>query len=686
LAATKDGRRNLVRAIDVMVWKGPNFFDAAPVLLRLAAAENESWANNATGEFGQLFRVYLSGTTVPALERLPVLRDGLASPEAAIRRVAIGALGSALQAGHFARMSDITLAGKRDANKDWRPATYDEFHGYWKECYLLLQGLVLAGGPEAELAKTTLAKHIDGILGCRLLLTLEPEFKALAAFVNGAWPEMKNAIRRTLDYSKDLVPEHRAALERWLDYVTPKGSAIEGRLRDIVSHPGYHHRKEADDSFTDLSQQDAEQLARELAQAGSDLTPHLAQLLTGEQQQGITFGMTLARQHPAAKQLLDGALAAWPTLKSDTRNESLIRGLFFGLENRVEKTRILERVANEAGLVDLLIPLTGVVSPMTETDFLRVRRAIEDERVPIERLRGLIPGMPLRTLPDEFIQREFVALARARPATSAMLFDVLALHCHNDRARLRFFTEAFQALLLMPNLPVLESHFAWQWHEIASALIAETNDADWLARVARYILDVLRTEETYIGTDYLRKVAIALLQKAPAATWPVFAAALADHESPQHYIFKEFLCGGGHGFEEEATDSPVAAVPLAQFEEWLKGHRELAPALLDDLPLYGTVKDAGGKLSYHWRPQALLLIDYAANEEEAMREILGNLWSFGSVGSRVPYWERRKALVAELGGMPNPKYQRIARELDAEIDRVIEQTKRQEMNEQARFN
>jgi hypothetical protein len=40
----------------------------------------------------------------------------------------------------------------------------------------------------------------------------------------------------------------------------------------------------------------------------------------------------------------------------------------------------------------------------------------------------------------------------------------------------------------------------------------------------------------------------------------------------------------------------------------------------------------------------------------------------------VPYWERRKALVAKLAAMQNPKYQRIAREPDAKIDRVIEQT------------
>jgi len=80
------------------------------------------------------------------------------------------------------------------------------------------------------------------------------------------------------------------------------------------------------------------------------------------------------------------------------------------------------------------------------------------------------------------------------------------------------------------------------------------------------------------------------------------------------------------------------------------------------------------------------LIELAADEGQAVREILGNLWSFGSVGSRVPYWERRKELVAELSAMPSSKFQRIARELETEIVAVIDETKRSEMNEQARYH
>jgi hypothetical protein len=685
LTTAKDARRNLIRAIDVMVWESSGFFDSAPVLLRLAAAENEHWANNATGELGQLFRVFLSGTTVPANERLRVLRDALASSDAAIRRVAVGALGSALQAGHYSRMSDTTLGGKRNANRDWRPSTHEELQNYWKECYLLLQDLILSSSPEADLAKDTLAKRMDGILSCKLLLTLEPEFKKLAGFVNRVWPEMKNSIRRVLDFTKELTADHRAVLERWLSYVTPTGVAIEERLRDVVSQPGYHHRQEADGHYTDLSQVDAEQLARELSQTGTDLAPHLPLLLTGEQQQGVNFGVALARQHPAARDLLDAALAAWPGLKPEAKNDSLLRGLFFGVTDSAAKTTILDRIAGDAALIELLVPLTSVLGQVTELDFARIRRAIEEDRIPPERFRGLIQGLPLRNLPDEFIKQQFIEIARIKPATATTLFQVLSLYCHNNRGRFRILADAFRELLLTPNLPVLDAHFGWEWHEAAAKLIEDTADTAWLVQLAQYILNVLKTEATYIGSDYLRKVTIALFNKAIEATWPPFAAALLAKDEPSHYIIVEFLSSGGHGFEEEDADAPVLALQLTLFRSWLEAHRDQASVLLNRTPLYTVEKDAVDKLHYHWHAHALVLIELATDEDEATRKILGNLWSFGSVGSRVPYWERRKELVAELAGMPNPKFQRIARELDAEIVNVIEEEKRREINEHARY-
>lgn len=684
LGQATHARRSLVRALEIMVWGQTTFSPAAPLLLKLAAAENEAWSNNATGEFGQLFRLFLSGTTVPASERLPVIRDALDSDEPRIRRVAVRALGAALQDGGYTRMSDTTLAGKRDANKDWRPTTHDEIFAYWKECYLILQRLITANSPESELAKDILGQNMHGILNSRLLLDLELDFKRLANHVNGLWPDMKASIRLLLEHRENLTAEHRAALERWRDYLTPPAAATDERLRDVVTKPGRHHRKGADGHYIDLSQLEAESLAGEIARTGFDLRPHLAMLLIGEQQQAIAFGTALARHHPMARAFMEEALQAWPNLKSEARNESLVRGLMFGLPDRSYQTAILERVATDLRLIDLLIPLTGALSPVTETDFLRIRAAVERGQIPVELLRNLIPGLPLRALPDAFLKIQLEDIAHARKETVPTLFEVLFLHCHGETAKFDYFRDTFRQFALTPGLPILDTHLGWEWHEVVQSLIASSADEKWLGDLAHYIVSVLRENETFIGTDYLRKVAIQLLRKAPAVAWPAFADALAASEGMLRFTAAEFLGSGSHGFDDHGEDLPIWQIPQPQFEAWINEHLDLVPLLLDRMQLYTVTKDEAGIEHFHWHPYALLLLARAPDEAEALNEVFGNLFSFGSTGSRIPYWQRRRALASALADSPSPRLRRIGGVLTERIDEAIEHTRREELNEQAR--
>jgi hypothetical protein len=50
-----DARRDLVWSAEKLAWHSDTFARAAVVLLRLALAENEHWANSATGQFVSLF-------------------------------------------------------------------------------------------------------------------------------------------------------------------------------------------------------------------------------------------------------------------------------------------------------------------------------------------------------------------------------------------------------------------------------------------------------------------------------------------------------------------------------------------------------------------------------------------------------------------------------------------------------
>jgi len=684
LRKSKESRRDLVRALELLVLEPNTFPDAAELLLKLAAAENEGWANNATGAFKQLFNLHLSGTKVPAIERLGVITAGLESNEPDIRRVAIDALGAALNFRHFSRMGDTTLGGKRDANFDWQPKSNREALDYWRACFEILRHRILSHGEDEEAAKVSLGKNIAVVLQTPLLLELEPQLRELFEHFNHLWPEVKDQIKTILDIHDDLTEAHRQALLRCKGYLTPVEGDLLSKLQDLIATPGWHHRKEADGSYTDLSRDEAEHFAAELAANGTDITPFLPQLLTGEQQQAFSFGAVLGKDHPRATELVDAVLNLWPTLEPKARNTSFVSGLMRGVGDKSEfRAKTLDRIAADPGLVDLLIPATASVDTVSEEDFVRIRKAVVESRLEPWRLRNLIQGLPLRALPSTFLVNEFMAVLNAKPESAQVLFEVLFLHCHGDAKRFEEFSDLFRTLLLAKGLVLGDSHFGWEWHEAAVKLISITDDVEWLKSVSRFICETLMESKTWVGTDYLSVVASKLFEKAPAETWSSFGNALSTGDDFEKYVVSQFLGKSGSRFDD--TGSPLWTLPEAQFRSWVQANRTLVPLILDKISLYTVEKQADGQEVFKWHPHALVLLREGANEEELARALVGNLFSFGSTGSRVPYLEKRLALVRALSNAGDAKLTRLARPVEDWLTGEIERTKREELNEHARF-
>jgi hypothetical protein len=684
LRESKEPRRDLVRSLELLVWEPATFRDAAELLLKLAAAENEGWANNATGAFKQLFNLQLSGTKVPAVERLEVIRTALQSSERATRRVAIDALGAALNFRHFSRMGDMTLGGKRDANFDWRPKSNREALEYWRECFLILRSCILAHGKDEDAAKESLGKNIGVILQTPLLLELESEFKELCAYLGHVWPVVKDQIKTILDIHKNLTDTHKAALHRCKEYLTPPEGDLPSKLRDVVMTPGWHHREEANGSYTDLSREDAEHFAAELAAKNIDLAPFLSQLLVGEQQQAFYFGEVLGKEHARAKELIHEVLRLWPTLDPKTRNASLPSGIMRGLRGDCAfRTETLDRIAAEPTLIDLLVPLTTTFDAVSEADFLRIQKAVIESRLDSSRLLNLIQGRTLQTLSDAFLTQQFLIILNAKPESAQSLFSVLFSHCHREATRFAQFAELFRNLLLAKGLTLGDNHFGWEWHEVAVKLIATTGDVGWLKMLSQYICDTLMQDKTWIGTDYLRNVASKLFEKAPAKTWTPFGHALATGDDFQKYVISEFLGKSGSRFDD--TGSPLWNLPADQFRRWVQSNRSIIPLVLASISLYTVEKQSDGQEVFRWHPHALILLSEASNEKELEQALMGNLFSFGSTGSRVPYLEKRIALVRELARFQDPKMTRISHTVEDWLASEIDRTKREELNRNARF-
>ncbi|GAB1813783.1 hypothetical protein [Mycobacterium sp. MUNTM1] len=120
LASARDGRRDLVEAIEVLLWSGDHFERAASAALRLAIAENERWSNNATGTVQRIYRVFLGGTSASYERRMAWTRDALSTFGEEAIPIIVPGLALAFDAHEFRMSTDF---GGGVAPAEWRPAT-----------------------------------------------------------------------------------------------------------------------------------------------------------------------------------------------------------------------------------------------------------------------------------------------------------------------------------------------------------------------------------------------------------------------------------------------------------------------------------------------------------------------------------------------------------------------------------
>jgi hypothetical protein len=118
-----DRRRAFVWALQHLLWFKTTFEDAATSLLALAVAENETWANNATGILADAFQVMLGGTEVPLPQRLSWLEAHTEDFGQDSQRLAVQIASAALRA-HESRGGG--WQGARLQPIEWRPETTEE--------------------------------------------------------------------------------------------------------------------------------------------------------------------------------------------------------------------------------------------------------------------------------------------------------------------------------------------------------------------------------------------------------------------------------------------------------------------------------------------------------------------------------------------------------------------------------
>jgi hypothetical protein len=428
---------------------------------------------------------------------------------------------------------------------------------------------------------------------------------------------------------------------------------------DTVCIPGWHHEKQPDGDFKDISAEKAIALAEEVHRDNTNWLAFLPILLQGEQQQAWTFGVRTQQLASQPEALIRHCLDVMRTIPRERRNPQLIRGMMHAVQDDVIVNRILDSVAADPQLCDLLVAMSTAASKSV-VEFSRVAAAIESGIIPPQSVIHFALASVTRNFDDtQFYDRLKTFSARV-PAATSYLLEVVYMHCLNKPEKLLFFKPLLEEWVV--NDDVLKAlggaHFRYEWNELVEKFLQESPAPSWVAQLAAGLIKTQIAGDSRIySPDELPKLLETLLSQYFTIAWPVFAKALRETDDYGRDLLCDLLAKEGTSFDEKG--SPLWQIPSEEFRRWAEANKDIVPVLLGRIALYTLEPDREGKERARWHPYTLILLELG-DEAEVQSSLSSNLYTFGSVGSRVQYLEKRLKLLKDLAQADNPKLRRIA--------------------------
>ncbi len=185
---TGEPRRKLINGLVSLAWNSDAFHDAALSLARLALAENETYSNNATGEFVGLFLINMGQTATPYRDRLRVIDELTSDGDPSSVSLAVTALAG------VGETSAVRIARPQPAyapTPEWYPPTRDEHIACVQAAFAMLTRLAKLPGSDQSLVKA--AQSVDMLLRESVVRNdVATFFRAIVA----SHPHLRELIRR----------------------------------------------------------------------------------------------------------------------------------------------------------------------------------------------------------------------------------------------------------------------------------------------------------------------------------------------------------------------------------------------------------------------------------------------------------------------------------------------------------
>lgn len=553
---TGHGRRNLVYALEQIMFESELFERGGKILRRLAEAENEQWSNNATGVFCEMFAMgtgHMARTLASPQDRLPLLRDTICIDAIAAQNKTRLSLG--LQAcRHALAINDASISsfGHGDStaseSKGWEPASPAEVQeSYVNIIEMMLEKIDTFADTSAKRAASQIILDASRPLLCHMPKMARYLVCVLKRLRGPAGNE--SVVRTALEIS-----EFDAAR------LDPDAAAnLEDLMRDMngANNEDYSTRMQRYvimDEIVDTVTQNREQprnekirhLAAETIERPDLLGPHMTHLVAGNSEHIWRFGYDLSILD-VHEYTLDDILAAQQNADSEMKNNGLflsgyMRGIFERDTDRWNE--IMQKLADSKPLRRFFIEV-ACRSGITDVIGDLIVEMIRDGRLLTRDLTCMTAHLPSRPSARvicswlDIMMQEGGALVQRALRLYCMLFDDTHAKKTDSKMVLRLVTHDALFGRDEKQSPLAYDGVSYDWQEAAAALIS-MHDTEATMQLCRVILDNMRYDSLRI---LLARVLCMIAAKHPHEVWDMAVSYVNNALDEQAHAILSWIHG-----------------------------------------------------------------------------------------------------------------------------------------------
>lgn len=379
-------RRHIVWTLERLAWFPEYFQDAEAILFRLALAESEPRiGNNATSIWKQLFRIYLSGTSVPFQDRILLLETRMMSGDESVIGLASEALDGILQ-GRASRMDTRSVIADRVTPLEWKPATNRELADCLRSVLSLLSRMMNVE-PEMlrDAALTVLISKVSRLLEWGFL----DEVKDLLAEIQPDDGQLSSLIQELDGFVSAHREDEGDFDDTYLQQVMNLQEGLAGKslhtrlIRVVGKSPWERSLFGSEDAWAN----ELATLVERLYGNQNELEAELPWLMSEEARSKDIVGRELGRLDYDVR-LLDILIERSVSASSSGLCANYIHGLL------QHHPRHVERVNHRIDEIEEVSPRTAyelfMAGGAITRDVARLQRLVDMDLLPVEYLRGIL--------------------------------------------------------------------------------------------------------------------------------------------------------------------------------------------------------------------------------------------------------------------------------------------------------